>query len=135
MPKHPSDATRRCKEQQVPTTVTCFDFAKRLKKHPLTDTRTGYLLQLQKGCCAFCGLYFKHGDLLETDHIIPRRLGGDDRLMNLQLLHRHCHDQKTAQDGSNQARMSQGISDNDCLIEEPCDAKVSCTDLERGRGK
>lgn len=107
-------------------------WAKRLKKHPLTDTRTGYLLQLQKGCCAFCGLYFKQGDLLETDHIIPRRLGGDDRLMNLQLLHRHCHDQKTAQDGSNQARMSQGISDNDCLIEEPCAVKVASTVLKGG---
>jgi len=84
-------------------------WAQRLKDHPLTNSRTGYLLKLQHGRCAFCGLYLKDGELLEVDHIIPQRLGGDDRLMNLQLLHRHCHDQKTAQDGSYQARASQGI--------------------------
>jgi RNA-directed DNA polymerase len=71
-------------------------WAQRLKDHPLTGTRTGILLKHQKGQCAYCGLYFKPGDLLEIDHVIPRRLGGDDRLMNLQVLHRHCHDQKTA---------------------------------------
>jgi hypothetical protein len=60
-------------------------------------------------------------------HMIPRHLGGDDRLLNLQLLHRHCHDQKTAQDGSNQARTGQGIPDKDHLIEEPCAAKVAST--------
>jgi 5-methylcytosine-specific restriction endonuclease McrA len=71
-------------------------WAQRLQDHPLIGTRTGYLLKLQHGRCAGCGLYFTPGDLLECDHIIPRHLGGDDRLMNLQLLHRHCHDQKTA---------------------------------------
>ena len=98
-------------------------WAQRLKDHPLTSSRTAYLLKLQQGRCASCGLYFKGGELLETDHIIPRRLGGDDRLMNLQLLHRHCHDRKTAQDGSNQARTGQGIPDKDHLIEEPCARK------------
>jgi RNA-directed DNA polymerase len=86
-------------------------WAQRLRDHPLTNTRTGYLLRLQKGRCARCGLYFRDGDVMEADHIIPKSLGGDDRLMNLQLLHRHCHDQKTAQDGSNQARTGQGILD------------------------
>src|SRR6516162_9533363 len=76
--------------------ATWSDFAQRLKDHPLTGTRTGILLKYQKGQWAYCGLYFKPGDLFEIDHVIPRRLGGDDRLMNLQVLHRHCHDQKTA---------------------------------------
>jgi RNA-directed DNA polymerase len=101
-------------------------WAQRLKDHPLVNSKVGYLLKLQKGRCAVCGLYFRDGDLLEVDHIIPRRLGGDNRLMNLQLLHRHCHDRKTAQDGSNQARTDQGIIDNDHLIEEPDDGKLSC---------
>jgi RNA-directed DNA polymerase len=101
-------------------------WAQRLKDHPLTSKRTGFLLKLQKGRCALCGLYFKEDDLLETDHIIPRHLGGDDRLMNLQLLHRHCHDRKTAQDGSHQTKTDQGINDNDHLIEEPDDEKPSC---------
>jgi RNA-directed DNA polymerase len=82
-------------------------WTQRLKAHPLMKTRTGYLLKLQKGQCPRCGLFFQDGDQFEVDHIIPRRWGGDDQLMNLQLLHRHCHDQKTAQDGSNQARRGQ----------------------------
>ena len=83
-------------------------WSQRLREHPLIDPRTGYLLKLQKGDGARCGLKFMDGDLMETDHTIPIRLGGDDRIMNLQLLHRHCHDQKTAQDGSNQAKNRPG---------------------------
>jgi RNA-directed DNA polymerase len=102
-------------------------WAQRLKDHPLMGTRTGALLRLQHGRCASCGLYFKDGDLLETDHIIPRHLGGDNRLMNLQLLHRHCHDQKTAKlDAALAKSMAQGITDNDHLTEEPDDEKSSC---------
>ena len=63
---------------------------------------------------------------------IGNTLGGDDRLMNLQLRHRHCHDQKTAQDGSNQARKGQGITDKDRLIEEPCAEKSERTVLKGG---
>lgn len=107
-------------------------WAQRLRDHPLTNTPTGYLLRLQKGRCARCGLYFRDGDVVETDHIIPKSLGGDDRLMNLQLLHRHCHDQKTAQDGSNQAATGRGITDKDHLTEEPCVAKVTRTVLKGG---
>ncbi len=110
-------------------------WAQRLHDHPLVGTRTGDLLKLQHGRCAACGLYLKDEDRLEIDHIIPRRLGGDDRLMNLQVLHRHCHDRKTAQDGSYQARRGQGITDKDHLTEEPDDGKLSRPVLERGRGK
>jgi RNA-directed DNA polymerase len=35
---------------------------------------------------------------METDHIQPLSKGGKNRLDNLQLLHRHCHHQKTAVD-------------------------------------
>ena len=45
-------------------------------------------------------------DILEKDHRIPRICGGKEELDNLQLLHRHCHDQKTKQDGSMAARSS-----------------------------
>ncbi|MFO7092573.1 HNH endonuclease, partial [Limnospira platensis] len=37
-------------------------------------------------------------DLIEVDHIVPRSQGGKDEYKNLQLLHRHCHDDKTALD-------------------------------------
>jgi RNA-directed DNA polymerase len=87
-------------------------WAKRLKDHPLVNSKVGYLLKLQQGRCAFCGLYLKDGDMLEIDHIIPCHLGGDNRLMNLQLLHRHCHDQKTAKlDAALAESMAQGIHD------------------------
>ncbi len=72
----------------------------RLGKHPEISYRTAKLLKLQKGKCAYCGLCFKDGDLIETDHKIPKAKGGKDTLDNLQLLHRHCHDNKTALDGA-----------------------------------
>jgi RNA-directed DNA polymerase len=44
-------------------------------------------------------LHFQEGDLLEIDHIKPISCGGKKEWQNLQLLHRHCHDDKTANDG------------------------------------
>ena len=35
---------------------------------------------------------------LEEDHIIATALGGKNEYENLQLLHAHCHDEKTALD-------------------------------------
>ena len=67
----------------------------------MLNSRKGKLLKLQHGKCAYCGLTFREDDVMETDHMIPRTLGGDDTMKNLQLMHRHCHDQKTATDGSN----------------------------------
>jgi RNA-directed DNA polymerase len=72
----------------------------RLSNHPELSVRKRTLLKNQKGFCNLCKLKFKTGDVLEVDHIIPRNLGGKDIYENLQLLHRHCHDTKTAKDGS-----------------------------------
>ncbi len=33
-----------------------------------------------------------------VDHKIPKALGGKDEYKNLQILHRHCHDEKTSLD-------------------------------------
>ena len=60
--------------------------------------RVATLMQNQKGKCARCGLYFKDGDVEEVDHIVPKAEGGKDAYKNLQLLHRHCHHKKTAED-------------------------------------
>ncbi len=35
---------------------------------------------------------------MEIDHKVPRSKGGKDSYSNLQLLHGHCHDAKTAAD-------------------------------------
>jgi RNA-directed DNA polymerase len=88
-------------------------WAKRNYEHPLTRTRIGMLLRQQQGRCASCGLYLKDGDLLEIDHVIPKRLGGTDERKNLQVLHRHCHDRKTAKDGSQGSSQAQVLDDNE----------------------
>jgi RNA-directed DNA polymerase len=95
-------------------------WAARNGKHPQLPARIAMLLKRQQGRCAYCGLYFRDEDLLEQDHIWPQAYGGVDRLDNLQLLHRHCHDCKTAQD---QHRLLGGTDDNSQRTEEPGEPK------------
>ena len=81
------------------------------------------LLKKQKGRCPICELYFKDDDRMKIDHRIPLSLGGSSSYSNLQLLHRHCHDRKTATDGSSGALKG-------CVTEEPDEVKVSCPVLK-----
>ena len=81
-------------------------WSSRLGKHPEMSSRKAKLLKQQKGICPWCELRFQEWDVLEVDHKIPRALGGKDEWRNLQLLHRHCHDEKTAKDGSGSPVMS-----------------------------
>ncbi|MBX9256830.1 group II intron reverse transcriptase/maturase [Desmonostoc muscorum CCALA 125] len=73
-------------------------WSSRLGTHPQMPNRKAKLLKLQKGKCPWCGLSFQEWDVIEIDHQIPKALGGKDEWKNLQLLHRHCHDEKTAID-------------------------------------
>lgn len=93
----------------------------RLQRYPLLTGRQITLLKRQDGKCRWCGLYFKQGDSIEVDHIIPRRYRGRDEYRNLQLLHAHCHDEKTAEDGSNDPVVDASIYDKDHVTEEPCE--------------
>lgn len=98
--KHAKDIVRHVK---VKGNASPFDgnlkyWSSRRGEHPLVPTRVAKLLKEQKGKCAHCKLYFREDDLIEVDHIIPKSEGGKDRYGNLQALHRHCHDSKTAQD-------------------------------------
>ncbi len=70
----------------------------RMGVNPEMPSRTARLLKRQKGKCTHCGLSFFEQDVMEVDHIVPRALGGKDEYKNLQLLHRHCHDEKTRKD-------------------------------------
>ena len=70
----------------------------RMGKHPKMPVRTASLLKRQKGKCAHCGLWFNEEDAIELDHIIPKAIGGRNEDKNWQLLHRHCHDEKTKHD-------------------------------------
>ena len=71
-------------------------WSSRIGKHPGIRKEVTTLLKRQKNKCAFCGLTFRLTDLMEIDHIKPRSEGGDNTTKNKQLLHRHCHDTKTA---------------------------------------
>jgi len=73
-------------------------WSSRMGRHPQVSPRVASLLKRQQGKCSLCRLFFKDTDLLEIDHKIPRSKGGQDVLQNLQLLHRHCHDVKSASD-------------------------------------
>ncbi len=75
-------------------------WSKRRGQYPETPTRVAKLLKKQKGKCTLCHKHFSPDDLVEVDQIIPKSLGGKDEYKNLQLLHRHCHDIKTKNDGS-----------------------------------
>ncbi|MDJ0719334.1 MAG: group II intron reverse transcriptase/maturase [Prochloraceae cyanobacterium] len=73
-------------------------WSSRLGKYPNMPISKSKLLKWQKGKCPHCGIHFKHEDVMEIDHITPRQAGGGSSYKNLQLLHRHCHDEKTRDD-------------------------------------
>jgi RNA-directed DNA polymerase len=56
------------------------------------------LLLEQNRKCKICGGSFKEEDVMEVDHIIPKKLVGINGYTNLQLLQRHCHHTKTLRD-------------------------------------
>lgn len=111
-------------------------WSSRMGKHPEVPTRVATLLKKQKGKCTHCGLIFRDGDKLEVDHINPKSKGGKNSYGNLQLLHRHCHDIKTAEDIKKERNLqnNQGskacTNDNGFIEEELYDAKVSRTVLK-----
>ena len=71
-------------------------WAARRGQSPLIPARVAQLLKRQKGRCHACKLVFKSDDVIELDHIMPRSQGGPDEFANWQLLHRHCHHNKSA---------------------------------------
>ena len=87
-------------------------WSSRMGKNPEIPSRVATLLKKQKGKCTHCGLFFREDDVMEVDHIIPKSKGKKDEYKNLQLLHRHCHDIKTANDGSSGSK-------SDCNSVEP----------------
>jgi RNA-directed DNA polymerase len=64
------------------------------------NLRQRRLIKIQKGYCTYCKTRFLFDSEVEVDHIIPHSMGGKDVYKNLQLLHKHCHVNKTKIDGS-----------------------------------
>jgi RNA-directed DNA polymerase len=105
-------------------------WAARLGRHPEVPKQVAHLLKRQRGRCTWCRRYFTAEDVWEIDHVIPRSRGGNDALTNRQLLHGHCHDQKTAADRIVvMVPMTTGHT-----TEEPDDAKASRPVLNAGGG-
>jgi len=73
-------------------------WGRRRAHQPGVPRRVARLLKRQDGRCAGCGYSFKAGDVLEVDHLIPRKQGRRDAFTNWQLLHRYCHVEKTARE-------------------------------------
>ena len=59
------------------------------------------VIRRDAGTCQLCGMEGSH-----VDHIIPRRLGGDDSLSNLQLLCAACNLSKGGLFDSNKTPMT-----------------------------
>ena len=107
-------------------------WSSRMGKHPEFPRSKAFLLKRQKGKCNHCGLYFKEGDSLELDHIIPKSNGGTNRRDNLQLLHKHCHHDKTREDISTLV-INYCAHDKSCVAEERSESKDSCSVLQTSR--
>jgi RNA-directed DNA polymerase len=82
--------------------------------HPELPNRLARLLKKYKGRCPECGLLFVADDLIEVDHQIATSKGGTGKFDNLQPLHRHCHDVKTARDLTD---TTFGADDNSRIVE------------------
>jgi RNA-directed DNA polymerase len=67
----------KVRENKSPYDGAWSYWATRMGRHPEWSLKKAKLLKMQRGKCAYCGLYFKDGDLLEVDHIIPKALQGE----------------------------------------------------------
>lgn len=75
-------------------------WSSRMSKYGMVSLppKVSFLLKRQKGRCPACNLYFFPSDRPQIDHIIPRSKGGGEDYKNLQLLHIHCHVEKSRKD-------------------------------------
>lgn len=104
-------------------------WASRLGKHPELPGAVATLLKRQKGRCTQCGLYFKDGDLPVVYRQVQPTTEGKGARSYAQLLHRHCHDDRTAE----YKAAARGTRDRSQAIEEPDEVKVSSPVLKTGR--
>jgi RNA-directed DNA polymerase len=102
-------------------------WASRLGRYPGQRVWLATLLKRQEGKCARCGLYFTSESLWEAHHRDGNRT--HQVFGNLELLHRHCHDEKHRQQ---QIERQGSVRDQDCLVEELCE-RESLTHSSEGQ--
>lgn len=88
-------------------------WGQRLSQHPMLRNVVAKLLKKQEGRCSECGLRFTSEDLLEVHHSDRNR--SNNKINNLKLVHRHCHDVIHAKRGTVTSQ----------VIEEPNEVKIS----------
>jgi RNA-directed DNA polymerase len=101
----------------------------RLGRYPLLTNAESALLKKQQGKCPWCGLRFQMGEIIEKDHILSRAHGGLDIPSNRQLLHGHCHDQKTTKCDKQEGEVFMSTNQ---IAEEPGAEKSASPVLKAG---
>lgn len=120
LPIHPDTAVKihaKVAGRRSPYDGDWVYWSTRMGREPTTQDRVARLLRDQRGRCRECGLYFRVGDRMEIDHVRPKTEGGTDARSNRQLLHRHCHDRKTARD--NEVRMKSAMPSRSRVRRKP----------------
>jgi RNA-directed DNA polymerase len=51
------------------------------------------LFQRQEGVCPICRQHLENGEETHIHHVVPKKHGGTDDLVNLRLVHHNCHRQ------------------------------------------
>jgi RNA-directed DNA polymerase len=84
----------------------CY-WSNRIAKYSANSPLTQKLIIKQKGICTSCHEAITVFDTTEIDHIIPKWKKPEkvDSLKNLQLLHYHCHLEKTSREATERANV------------------------------
>ncbi len=101
------------KHVKVKDTNSVFDgddayWGLRTEKYGSFNIRQRNLLKAQKGRCRYCKDKILNTEV-EIDHILAKSLGGKDEYLNWQLLHRHCHVEKSRLDRIKLSRLSKDL--------------------------
>jgi RNA-directed DNA polymerase len=97
-------------------------WATRLGRSPALSPRVAALMRIQQGRCGHCHLCLITGNLLEVHHVDGNH--NNNKQGNLQLLHRHCHQELTRT----------MHHDKVAHVEEPCAVKIASTVLKPSGG-
>jgi len=91
-----------------PDNPECKDYwQKRQAKNSKYLFKTRRILwQKQEGKCLVCMDNIDNGELIHIHHKLPKKLGGNDQIDNLVMLHENCHQQVHSKRGQELADVS-----------------------------
>lgn len=86
----------KVKSDKSPYDGDCIYWATRNATNQYISALRLYLLRKQRGLCKWCGQRFRPNDVWNVDHITSKVKMGTNKRSNLQLIHKQCHEKKTA---------------------------------------